>query len=430
MPSNQELMALSGNVFNNMGVRVRKSDTVITSSSMAAGEFMDRTQVEHLVDLTVSQSAWLSAVTLRMRSQRSGEIPRMALNDVVTEGVPENGGKTVATQPGTDNIEYLAKKYQATWYYTLESASEAAASGEMDFERKVRMAFAKAMGNDMARAGMRGDTSLDSSTRLNRLLRQRDGWLKKIRTAGIRATTNYGAPYERGLFTALQAAMPEEYREDADLRWFLPSILDLAHTDELASAGDEGSQLSDRAKIARERFTPLGIPQLLIPQMPTDQGFSTVNASTVAANAVVDNGGATITFTVNDLFGGYNAKWAGRRIRVTLNSSGASEVITVVDVAGALKATTKGNLGQGSVSTTPGDYTLDLADLTTAFLTNPRNLFMVLCRQIRAYRKFEQENERWRLDVFYEADFGLFNENAVSLQDGISVPQFSFGEGW
>ena len=57
---------------------------------------------------------------------------------------------------------------------TVDSAlTVARASGEANFERKIRAAFGKAMGNDMARAGMRGDTSLDASTRLNRLLNRR-----------------------------------------------------------------------------------------------------------------------------------------------------------------------------------------------------------------------------------------------------------------
>lgn len=426
--TNAELLAQAGGVLHGMGVS--KADTVMTTANMGVGDFMDRTQVERLVDLTVSQSGWLSAVSLKMRNQRAGEIPRISVNGVVTEGVAENGGNTVATVPETDNVEYNCKKYQATWFITIEDIREARASGEPEFERKIRRLFAKAMGNDMARWTLRGDRSLDTSTRLNRLLRQRDGWLKQIRASGIVATTGRGAPYSRNLFTSMQSAMPEEYRDDADLRWLIPSLLDLAHTDELATAGDQGSELSSRAKIERRRFTPQGIPQLIIPQMPTSQGFSVVTASTAAADGIVDNAGANLTVTVDTLFGGYNAQWDGRKVKITLNTSGETEIRTVVDSGSTLTFTTAGNLGQSTISTTPGDYTLDLADVTTAILTNPSNLFLVMCDRIRAYRKFEQEYERWRVDVFYEADCGVFNENAVVLQDGIATPSFDFGAGF
>ena len=104
MATNQELLAAAGEVLGGMGVR--KADTVMTTDNMRTGDFMDRSQVERLVDLTVSQSGWLSTVSLKMRSQRAGEIPRLQLNEVVTEGVDENAGKTIATVPATDNVEY------------------------------------------------------------------------------------------------------------------------------------------------------------------------------------------------------------------------------------------------------------------------------------------------------------------------------------
>ena len=427
--TNAELLLQAGNALGAMGVQ--KADTVMTTSSMGAGEFMNRKQVERLVDLTVAQNAWLSALSVRLRSQRAGEMPRLELNEVVTEGVPENAGKTVASHPTTDFVPYNCGKYQATWYFTVEDLREARASGEPDFERKIRAAFAKAMGNDMARWVVNGDTTLDTSTRLNRLLRKRDGILKKARAAANRVTTGRGAPFDRGLFTAMHSAMPEVYRDDADLRWFIPSILDIAWTDSLRDPTNaQGSALGDRATLERRRFEPHGIPQLIVPQVPTQQGFSTVSASTAVADAIVDNAGANLTATVDTQFGGYDAKWVGRRVRITLSASGETEIATVIDTGANLKFTTAGTLGQTSISITAADYALDLADITSAMLLNPRNWFMVMCDQIRAYRRFEQEYERWRIDVFYEADTGIFNENAVVLQDGITAPAFTFGSGW
>lgn len=427
--NNQEMLRQAGEAALD---RVGVSKSVMTTTSMATGtEFMQRTQMERLVDLTVSQSGWLSAVSLKVRNQRSGELPRMVLNGVVTEGVDENAGATVTTHPGTDFVPYECKKFQTTWYVTYEDLRESRASGEPDFDAKVRRMFAKAMGNDMCRWALRGDTTLDTSTRLNRLLRRRDGWLKKARASAVRYTTTRGAPFDRSLFTWMQSKMPEEFRDDADLRWLMPSILDLGWTEHLADEGNSvGSQLQDDARIQRRRFEPMGIPQLIVPQLPTDAGFSIVSGSTANADLVTDNGDGTITFRVNTLFGGYNAKWANRLVSVFHNSFGTSETLTVVDTGSHLTITTAGTLGQSTVDTTAGNYTLDLASLTSCILTNPANLFMVMCDKIRAYRKWEQEWERWRIDVFYEADAGIFNENALVLQDGIAIPTFDYGDGW
>lgn len=399
--------------------------TVHTSGSVATENFMNQPQVERLVDETVSQSGWLSVVDLKLRQQRSGTIPRMVINDVVTEGVPENAGETVTTHVDTSEVPYEAAKYQATWFLTLETVSEARAAGEPDFDGKVRRAFAKAMGNDMARAAVRGDESLDSSSRLNRLLRQRDGWLVQARTRANYKTTTRGTNWSRKLYPAMKRQLPSQYKDDPDLRWFLAPELDEDYTYALQELGD-GAQLRDDALIQRRRWAPMGIPGLLVPQWPTDQGFSTLNGSTADADSVTDNGG-TITFRVDTLFGGYDSAHAGRIITVTYDANGQSETLTVKDTGSQLQVTTSGTLGQSSVSTTAGDYSIDLADCTGAMLTNPRNLFVVLCRNIRAYRKWEQEAERWRIDVFYEADFGIHNGDAMVLQEGIVPTLIEFG---
>lgn len=427
MKTNQELLAQAGLVLERAGVRKALTPEVPTTDSLATGEFMDRTQVERLVDLTVGQSGWLSAVTLRMRNQRAGQIPRMVISDVVTEGVDENAGATIATHPDTDKVDYACTKYQATWYLTYEDIREAAASGEPAFEAKVRAAFAKAMGNDMARAALRGDTALDASTRLNRLLRKNDGWLKLLRANAHRSTTTRGSTFTTDLFPALIASIPEEFRDDAALRWFMSSLLDLEWTTSIVDTAAAGSALGDTAKISRRRFTPFGIDQLLLPQMPTDLGFATLSGSAADADGVVDDGDGTLTATVDTLFGGYAAGNAGRQVKITCDATGQSETLTVANSGGHHILSSAGSLGQAVISAVPADYTLDLADCTPVILGNPINLFVVLCDQIRAYRKWEQEYERWRIDVYYEADFGVFNHDAMAMQDGVVAPRFAWG---
>lgn len=406
----------------------RKSETPIvpTTAHFQGSEFMNQPQVEALVDLTVSQSGWLSGVSLKLRNQRSGTIPRLVINDVVTEGVPENGGRTVATAPDTSEINYEARKFQATWYLTLEDIGEARAAGESDFDGRVRRAFSKAMGNDLARAGLRGDTALGQSTRLDRLLRQRDGWLKQARSSANYLQTTRGTAWSRALYPAMKRQLPTEYKDDPNLRWLHAPELDEDFTNYLQTIGGDAG-LRDSALIERKRYAPMGIPPLLVPQWPTDQGFASVSGASVDADAVADDGDGTLTATVNTLFGGYSAAFAGRQVTITNDATGESETLTVIDTGAALVIRSAGSLGQGAISTTAADYTLDLADMTGCILTNPRNLFVVLCRGMRAYRKFEQEAERWRIDVYYEADFGIFQPDALVLQEGIVPSSLTFG---
>lgn len=429
MITNAEIISEIGGILGNLGVnRVAKADGVITTGNSAVGDFMNRKQVEHLVDLTVSQSGWLSTTSVLLRSQRAGEIPRQIINEVVTRGAEENEGAGDPKRPENDNVAYSCKKLQATWYLTMESIREARAAGTANYNEVVNMAFGKAMGNDLARLAMNGDTSLGATSALNRLLRRTDGWLKKIRASGNRSTTTRGSAYNGNtLWAAMKDAMPQEYKDDADLRFLIPSCLDESWTHDLAtSSGGVGSALGDRAKIERIRFPIEGIPQLIVPQMPETEGFARLSGSAVAADSVTSPA-SNVRAVVDSLFGGYGASHAGRRVKITCIATGQSEVCVVEDTGSVLRITTVGTLGQSSVSTTASDYTLDLADITPALLVNPRNLFMVMCDQVRSYSKFEQEYERWRMDVFYEVAFGMYNESAIVLQDGIIRPYRTFG---
>ncbi len=424
--STTDLLERVGASLDRMGVRKALSPEVPTTDSLATGDYMNRAQVDSLVDLTVAQAGWLAACSVRMRDQRAGQLPTIEITDTVTEGVSENGGSTVATHPDTDHKSYSAKKFQATWFLTLEDLSESRASGEPDLDGKVRGAFGKAMGNDLAKAALRGDTTLGSSTRLDRLLRQRDGWLKQGRSGGGYRTTTRGSAWARTLYPAMLRRMPSQFRDDPDLRWFCPPALDDNFTEYLTSLGG-GSQLTDQALTERRRYAPGGIPPILVPQLPTDQGFDTLTGSTSSADTVTDNGDGTITLRVDTLFGGYAVANLDRVVRVTFTDTGETEDVSVENVSSHNVITTAGNLGQSTISTTAGDYVLDVADCAPCLLTNPRNLVVVLCRKVRAYRKWEQEAERWRLDVFYEADFVVYNDDALIMQEGIVPASQSFG---
>lgn len=435
--STAALLARMGSTLATLGASIKPGDqatvqaqkaltpTVPTTGDLATANFMNQPQVEALVDMTVSQSAWLSNVSVKLRQQRSGTMPRLVINDVVTEGVDENAGATVATSPDTSEVSYNCGKFQATWYLTLEDVSEARAAGEGDFDGKVRRAFAKAMGNDMARWFLNGDTTLDASSRLNKLLRKQDGILVQARSDANYLQTTYGSSWARNVYPAMKRAMPTQFKDDPGLRWFMPPDLDEDVVYDFQQLGD-GAKLRDEALTQRKRYSPMGISPLLVPQWGTAQGFDTLSGSTSNADGVTDNT-TTISFQVDALFGGYSASHDGRQVKVTYDSNGSYEIATVVDSGSQLDITTTGTLGQSTVSTTAGDYTLDLADCTGQILTNPRNLFLVLCRNIRAYRKFEQEAERWRIDVYYEGDAGIYQPDAMVLQEGIVPTDISFG---
>lgn len=424
---NATLLRRAGAAFDALGVPARKGEDpeVITTDSVGTGQFMNRENVERLVDLTVGQSGWLAATSFMPVSSQKGQVPRMHISEVITSPSGQNRHRTRTMHPDTDHLQYDCKKYEARFYLTIEDLREAAASGEPDFEAKVQAAFAKAMGNDMARWALLGDQSITNpTTALDELLAHNDGWLKIARSRGVRYASARGTAYSRGVYSRALAMMPEEYADDENLRFMIPRLLDLGWTADLQALGG-GSALTDKLLATRARTPILGVPQLIVPQMPVSGGFSILSGTTSAADAVVDDSDGTMTVTVNTLLGGYSTGNAGRKVKITHKTSGLSEVCVVVNAGGANKILTVGSLGQDTISTTASDYTLDVADAASVLLTNPANLFFVLCDKIRAYRVFEEDDERWKFLVKYEADCGIYNEDALVLIDGVVPPAFT-----
>lgn len=425
MDGHADLIARASKVFNQLGI-VQKSDLgVNTTEDLATGDFMDRSQVEKLVDLTVGQSGWLSAASFRTVNQRKGEMPRIVLSDVITQPSGENTSRNRGARFTTDRITYDCKKYEAKFYITLEDLREAAASGTTDFEAVVQNAFGKAVGNDMARWALNGDEDIaEPTTPYDVLMAHNNGWLKILRARALRYATRYGVAYARGLFKRAIAMMPQEYADDDNLRFILPRLLDLGWSDELITEGN-GNTLTTQNLTTRVRTPIHGIPQLIVPQLRVDQGSDILRSPAAAgAPGTVTSPDSNVKADVSTFLGGYVVGNAGRKIRITYNDSGLYEDCIVFNSGGANYVETEGTLGQDSVSTTSGDYTVDFADCTSVVLTNPSNLLFVLCDRVRAYRKFEEDEERWKFLLKYEADAEVFNENAAVLIDGIVPPAF------
>lgn len=431
MSGHADLIARANKVFDQLGV-VRKSGDlgVNTTDDLATGDFMDRPQVDRLVDLTVGQSGWLAATSFRTVSQRKGQMPRIILNDVITQPSGQNVARNRGARFTTDHIEYDCKKYEAKFYITLEDIREAAASGTTDFEAVTQNAFGKAVGNDMARWALNGDEDLaNPTTPYDLLMAHNNGWLKILRARANRYATRYGVAYARALFKRAIATMPQEYADDENLRWMIPRLLDLGWTDELITEGN-GNALTERNLTTRVRTPIHGIPQLIVPQLRVDQGSNILRSPAAAGTpGTVTDASGTVKAVVSAFFGGYATGNAGRKLRLTYEDTGLYEDLVVFNEGGANYVQSTGTLGQSSISTTSADYTIDFADATSVVLTNPANLLFVLCDRVRAYRKFEEDEERWKFLLKYEADAEVFNEDAAVLIDGVVPPLFdSWGD--
>lgn len=334
----------------------KAEDEFILTSNMAAGDFMDRKQVDELLDMVVDLSGWLSGVRVKRVEGRQGEMPQMLLNDLTTEFVTENDGTEVKTRPETRTVPYNCKKTKTEWFITTEDIIESRVSGTRDFEAKVRTAFAKAMGNDLARIALNSDTALygGGATRTGRALGILEGWRKQAATGKGTMPAGNVVDAGGGLFTGevfpyLMSVMPDEYKNHPDLRWYYNPVVDLAWNKSLTGLGhgtigtaasDIGgsNELGVKAASSRATVPPFGIQPIIVPQMPI-------------------------------------------------------------------------NLGVGT-------------DETELYLTPKDNFILVLQYRMRAYQKFEQEFDRYRITIYSALDVCIENPEALVQLTGLQIPQF------
>lgn len=401
-----------------------KADGVATTSALQTGQFSNRRRVNRLVDMVVSEGGWLANVSRFVRSEKSGEIPRAYIDEPITEAVDENdSGQNDYKRPRTDYVEYNCRKGHAAWALTYEEAREALASGTPNLGQFMQAQMAKAMGNDLALIAMRGDRDLPATTPMNRALRLFNGILKQLRTSGhvLWPTATTGKEFGAGMFDWMYRNMPDKYKHDQGLRWLLASTLDQAWQQSLTTlaqspANQVASALRDQTITSRMGPNPKGIPQILVPQMPTEgKGLSAAAAPT----SVVDDTDGTLTARVHTLLPDTTDS-SGRVVKITHLTTGQSELVAVSRNGSSQNViASAGSLGQGTISSTASDYEIEVADLTDAILINPKNIAIVFCDRVRSYKQWNQKRERWEFDVHYESDLIVYNGDAAVIEGGV-----------
>ncbi len=334
----------------------KAEDEFILTSNMAAGDFMNRKQVDELMDMVVDLSGWLGDIRVKRVEGRQGEMPQMLLSDLTTEFVTENDSTEVKTRPETRTVPYNCKKTKTEWFITTEDIIESRVSGTRDFEAKVRTAFAKAMGNDLARIALNSDTALwtDGTTRTQRALGILEGWRKQAGSGkGTMPAGNIvsagGGIFTPELFPYMMSVMPDEYKNHPELRWYYNSVVDLgwnksltglAHGVPSGATSDVGGSNALGVKAASSRGTtnPFGIIPVIVPQMPINLGAS--------------------------------------------------------------------------------------SDETEIYLTPKDNFILVMQYKMRAYQKFEQEYDRYRITIYSALDVCIENPEALVQLITLEVPQF------
>jgi len=387
---------------NKHGIIQKAEGGIIDISTVNFGGIIPVPLVEQLISLTRTQSQWMGSIDTRIRTRQSGQIPVVDWNEPATEYVGRNDGTKVTTNPPTKMLPYNCKKFKSEFYVTTEELREAIQGGIENFEQKMTEDWATQLGNDVATFVMQGDTSLNTSTRMNRLLRAVNG--VDIQTASLANVFNAaGAKFGQGIFGAMLDYMPDRFANDGGLRWLFNRRVNTQWHNSLTNVNTTErmrSTLGDQALTTEIMVPPLGISQLIVPQIQANKGPVALNPTSAAVS------GNGIVFVLTTMIPSQIATVAlgvNRKIRITYLPSGLSETIKAVDNT-TLQVTTVGKLGQSTVSTTATDYTVQIADETDLYLANPKGIVLVYCNEWRTYREFNKDFDRFEVTTYFESD--------------------------
>ncbi len=200
----------------------------------ASGGQVPAEAVADFVNLMVDQTEPLKHMRIERNIIKERIIDGLEFGDPVIQEAPAEGSEpaeNAKSEPSMPRLTLTPKKAMIAVDISFDWLRKNL-EGEQGGEEAVNAAIAKAYGRDLVRLIMNGDTALDGSTKLNRLLKLRDGLLKIARNdANVNDVIIAANPVYSGAGSELSkmlTAIPDEYRDDRSmLRHFVPmSVLD------------------------------------------------------------------------------------------------------------------------------------------------------------------------------------------------------------
>lgn len=231
---------------------------------------MNRQQSDRFIDLLVDESVLMKNIRVERKDHDSGEINKLDLGTIVTEGA--SAGSTARTSTPTESVvTYDMIKYRAAFDLRTDFV-EANLEREAIRDKLVTM-FSKRMAIDSEIALIESDDSLtvgDDQTASNNLLGVNDGF-NKILLAQVPAAQQIdaaGTAPSKQLYYEMKRAIPSRYRAaKPSYKWIAPSGPVDKWMLEWSNRATDGG---DSALASGMVPGPWGIPMLEVPLMPED----------------------------------------------------------------------------------------------------------------------------------------------------------------
>lgn len=251
---------------------VRKS--AIDESSLP-NSVLNRQQANRFIDLVVNESVLLQKIrTVRVNHQK-GDINKLDLASIVTEGATTTSKATTRT-PTERIVTYDMEKYRSA--FDLKTDFMEDNLEHAGIRNTILGMFAKRIAIDSELASIEGDDSLttgDAQSDENNLLGVNDGFQKILENnvPAAQIIDAAGAAPSKDLYFDMKRAIPSRYRAaKPNYVWIMPS----GPADKWTLDWSERETVGGDVSLSRGISPgPWGIPMLEVPLMPEDLSFGT-----------------------------------------------------------------------------------------------------------------------------------------------------------
>jgi hypothetical protein len=258
--------------------KIMKSKAAIDESSLP-NSVLNREQADRFIDLVINESVLLSNVRTVRTDRNKGEINKLDLGSIVTEGAHSTASATTRV-PTESVVTYDCEKYRSAFDLKTDFMEDnLERAGIRDTLLNM---FSKRIAIDTELAAIEGDDSKavgDAETAENNLLGVNDGWAKilsdnvpaaQVLDAGDKAPS-------KKLYYDMKRKIPSRYRAaKPDYVWLTPSG---AHDKWMLDWSDRATIGGDSVLARGLTPGPWGIPSLEVPLMPEDGTEGAANDS-------------------------------------------------------------------------------------------------------------------------------------------------------
>lgn len=236
---------------------------------------LNRQQANRFIDLVVNESVLMQRVRVVRTNRNKGEINKLDLGTIVTEGA-HTTSKTSTRTPSEAVVTYDCEKYRSAFDLKTDFIEDnLEGNGIRD---TLLTMFSKRIAIDTEMAAIEGDDSLatgDTQSAENNLLGVNDGW-SKILQAEVPAAQQIdagGKAPSKKLYYDMKRAIPSRYRAARpNYVWIVPSG---PYDKWMLDWSDRETGGGDTALANGTVPGPWGIPMLEVPLMPEDLSFGT-----------------------------------------------------------------------------------------------------------------------------------------------------------